>query len=134
MTRLDVLSRATCFDLLRAHHFGRIAVVVDGQPLVFPVNYAVSGTHVVFRTDPGTKLHAADGKRVAFEIDHAEPFTHEGWSVLVVGVAHEEHDLLRHRELEALPIPVWAGGPKSHWIAVDIHAISGRRVTHATGE
>ena len=76
-----------CLESLRNHHVGRVSVVVDGQPLIFPVNYAMEGRNVVFRTDAGTKLFGAGGKRVAFEIDDADPLYHEGWSVLVVGIA-----------------------------------------------
>jgi nitroimidazol reductase NimA-like FMN-containing flavoprotein (pyridoxamine 5'-phosphate oxidase superfamily) len=128
--RLEVLARDECLRLLRAHHFGRLAVAVDGQPLVFPVNYAMAGSRVVFRTDSGTKLHAAAGHAVAFEIDHADAGYHEGWSVLVVGTAHEECDPQRRQEFERLPLTPWVQGPKVHWVYVDADAITGRRATH----
>jgi nitroimidazol reductase NimA-like FMN-containing flavoprotein (pyridoxamine 5'-phosphate oxidase superfamily) len=44
-------------------------VVEDGQPPIFPVNFAVDGDTVVFRADPGTKLAPASSGRVAFEVD-----------------------------------------------------------------
>jgi nitroimidazol reductase NimA-like FMN-containing flavoprotein (pyridoxamine 5'-phosphate oxidase superfamily) len=44
------LSIDECLELLRTHQFGRIAVVIDGGPVVFPINYAIDGA-VVFRTD-----------------------------------------------------------------------------------
>jgi nitroimidazol reductase NimA-like FMN-containing flavoprotein (pyridoxamine 5'-phosphate oxidase superfamily) len=130
-TGLEVLAPDECMRLISEHHLGRLAVVVDDQPLMFPVNYALDGRQIVFRTDSGTKLHGADGHRVAFEIDGADPRYHEGWSVLVVGIASEEHDELRIRELEKLPLRPWGGAPKSHWMRIQRSAVSGRRIDHA---
>jgi nitroimidazol reductase NimA-like FMN-containing flavoprotein (pyridoxamine 5'-phosphate oxidase superfamily) len=120
--------------LLGSHGLGRLGVVVDRQPLVFPVNYALHERTVVFRTDPGTKLHAAEGQRVAFEIDGFDARYHEGWSVLVVGVAREERDPTRLRALERLPLAPWIAGAKSHWMCIRGGTVTGRRVTHASPE
>jgi uncharacterized protein len=134
VTVLAELDANECARLLAAHHIGRLAVVVDGQPLVFPVNYAVDGRTVVFRTDPGTKLHAAVGAPVAFEIDGSDNRYHEGWSVLIVGTAEEEHEPSRQHELERLPLGPWCPGSKSHWIRIRPGAISGRRIErHSSG-
>jgi nitroimidazol reductase NimA-like FMN-containing flavoprotein (pyridoxamine 5'-phosphate oxidase superfamily) len=132
--RLEVLERDECLRLLASHHLGRVAVVVDGQPLIFPVNYALAGDRIVFRTDGGTKLFGALDARVAFEVDHADPLYHDGWSVLVVGVAHEETDRGRLRELARLPLHPWTSGPKAHWITIGGGAITGRRITHVVPE
>jgi nitroimidazol reductase NimA-like FMN-containing flavoprotein (pyridoxamine 5'-phosphate oxidase superfamily) len=130
-TRLEPIELDECLSLLRERHLGRLAVVVDGQPLVFPVNYALAGRQIVFRSDPGTKLYAAAGRRVAFEIDDADALYHDGWSVLVVGVAHEERDEARLREFASLPLSPWASGPKAHWLCITGAAITGRRLSHA---
>jgi len=129
-TRLEPIELDECLRLLAGHHIGRLAVVVDGQPLVFPVNYALVGRRIVFRTDPGTKLHAAAGHRVAFEIDGANSIYHDGWSVLVVGTAREEHDEARRQEFERLPLRPWVSGPKAHWISIAGDAITGRRIVY----
>jgi hypothetical protein len=129
---LEEIPRDECLRLLAEHHLGRLAVVVGEQPLVFPVNYALTGAQVVFRSDPGTKLHGADGKKVAFEIDGTDTLYHEGWSVLVVGEAYEERDPIRVRAFEALPLKPWGPGPKSHWMCIRGGAITGRRVVHET--
>ena len=71
--RLESLTEDECLRLLANHGLGRIAVVIEGQPLIFPINYALSGRHIVFRTDAGTKLFGAEGHRVAFEIDGRRP-------------------------------------------------------------
>jgi nitroimidazol reductase NimA-like FMN-containing flavoprotein (pyridoxamine 5'-phosphate oxidase superfamily) len=131
VTRLEQIPGEECLRLLAQHHLGRLAVVdEEGQPLVFPVNYAFAGARVVFRTDPGAKFSAADGHRVGFEIDDAETLYHEGWSVLVQGFAREEHDPETISELARLPVMPWASGPKAHWMYIEDVAISGRRVVH----
>ena len=66
---MEDLSEADCLELLAGHHFGRIGVVSDGQPMIFPVNYFFEDRRVAIRTDPGTKLSAAAQGQVAFEID-----------------------------------------------------------------
>jgi nitroimidazol reductase NimA-like FMN-containing flavoprotein (pyridoxamine 5'-phosphate oxidase superfamily) len=133
-TRLDPIELDECLRLLADHHLGRLAVVVDGQPLVYPMNYALSGRQIVFRTDPGTKLDAAAGRQVAFEIDGADVLYHDGWSVLVVGRAREEKDQARLREFALLPLSPWASGPKAHWMCIAGGAITGRRLSHADRE
>jgi nitroimidazol reductase NimA-like FMN-containing flavoprotein (pyridoxamine 5'-phosphate oxidase superfamily) len=132
--RLEILDIDECLRLLGASFLGRLAVVVGEQPLVFPVNYAMYGPQVVFRTDPGTKLHAATNRRVAFEIDGTDTRYHDGWSVLVVGTAHEELDPARLLDLEQLPLKPWLSGPKSHWMCIRGGAITGRRITHVVSD
>ena len=128
--RLETIDARECLELLIAHHIGRLSVVVGDQPLVFPVNYAMLDRQVVFRTDPGTKLHAANRRRVAFEIDGIDPRYHDGWSVLVVGTAREERDAVRLRKFAALPLAPWVSGAKAHWLYIAGGAITGRRITH----
>src|ERR1700682_6157647 len=84
---LQKLEEDECLELLQHDDYGRIAIVVDGQPLIFPVNYALSQRVVTFRTAHGTKLSKAPGSNVACEIDEYDPSTRVGWSVLVQGVA-----------------------------------------------
>lgn len=132
-SRLVPLEHAECLRLLESNHIGRVAVVAGGQPLIFPVNYAMAGHHVVFRSDPGTKLHAAVDQQVAFEIDGIDGMYHRGWSVLVVGVAREEQDATHLRELARLPFTTWVGGPKSHWLRILGGAITGREIIRNGG-
>ena len=87
------LSKSECFALLAREHLGRVAVVDDRGPVVFPVNFVLDRHMVVFRTDEGTKLDAAcRGSRVAFEVDGTDTAAHTGWSVLVRGEAIEVTD------------------------------------------
>ena len=54
-TRWQELTRSECFELLSHQHLGRVAVVDDQGPIIFPINFVLD-RHVVFRTDEGTKL------------------------------------------------------------------------------
>jgi uncharacterized protein len=84
------LTKSECFELLAGQHIGRVAIVDDQGPVVFPVNYILDRHAVVFRTDEGTKLGAArSGNRVAFEIDGVDAGTCTGWSVVVRDEATE---------------------------------------------
>lgn len=127
-TGLDVLDRDECLALLRRSVLGRIAVVMDGRPLVFPVNFAMDGEAIVFRTDAGTKAHAARDAFVSFECDGIDAVYHTGWSVLVVGRAEEVVNGADVRRLERLPLGRWCPGPKSTWLRIQPRTITGRRI------
>jgi len=110
---------------------GRVAVIAGGRPVVLPVNYAMDGDDVVFRTAEGTKLDAAvRGAPVAFEIDHTDRLYRTGWSVLVSGraeVVTEAADLERVRRL---PLRPWSTHDTSNWIVIRAEEITGRRIVH----
>jgi nitroimidazol reductase NimA-like FMN-containing flavoprotein (pyridoxamine 5'-phosphate oxidase superfamily) len=125
MTRtLEVLDHDDCTALLAEHHLGRLAVVVAGRPLVFPIGYAYDNESVVFRTDPGTKLYGAVNQYVAFEIDGTEP---TGWSVVVAGIAELLDDELEKARLASVDLGPWYGDPKQHWLRIR-GTITGRRI------
>lgn len=133
-TGLEVLSREECLRLLGAHSLGRLAIVVGGRPVMFPVNYALDGSTIVFRTDEGTKLHGTvPEQEVAFEIDDVDRLYHTGWSVLAVGVGREVTDEADVARLGHLHLGLWSPGPKSHWIRIHPHAITGRRIPQQHG-
>jgi nitroimidazol reductase NimA-like FMN-containing flavoprotein (pyridoxamine 5'-phosphate oxidase superfamily) len=127
---VDLLDVADCRRLLGGCEVGRLGLVDGGQPVIFPVNYAVVGDTVVFRTAEGTKLTHANGARACFEIDEIDAATHSGWSVLAVGRLEElgpyEDDEAAH--LRALPLSPWASGDRSHWMRLVTTRVSGRRV------
>ena len=126
---LEPIAEQECLYLLGLHRLGRVAVNVDGRPQIFPVNYAVSGRVVAFRTAPGTKLASAPMSHVAFEIDEYDSTTGVGWSVMVKGVAYEITDAVDQDSLEArrqLVRPM-APGQRDHWVAIRPDEITGRR-------
>ena len=86
---------------------------------------------VVFRTDPGRKLTSAVlGELSAFEIDHASPFSHDGWSVLVVGRAEEIRDRGDLDEVSKLPLRPWAAGARDRVVRIRAETVTGRRIVH----
>jgi len=126
---LEEISESECLRLLRGHALGRIAVVVDKKPQIFPVNYALQDRLIVFRTAPGTKLSYAPSSDVAFEIDEYNPESGVGWSVIVQGVAQDATtavDDLSWTARSAMPHPV-APGARTHRVAIDSQRITGRR-------
>jgi nitroimidazol reductase NimA-like FMN-containing flavoprotein (pyridoxamine 5'-phosphate oxidase superfamily) len=79
-TGLEELGQDECRALVAHSAVGRIAVVVAGRPLVFPVNFTLDSRTIVFRTSPGAKLHGARNNPVAFECSlslRAEAITHD---------------------------------------------------------
>ena len=57
--------------MLRAEEFGRLAFRLVDEVHITPVNYAVDGETLLFRTAEGSKLlGVVMGSDVAFEIDH----------------------------------------------------------------
>jgi uncharacterized protein len=128
--RIEEVAADECLRLLATQKVGRVGVVLDNQPLILPVNYALDGDTVVFRTDPGSKLVAAVLERVAFEVDEIDNQGRMGWSVLVQGVGQElqSSDGEAFERAQAMLIVPWVGGEKQHWVRVVSKQISGRRV------
>jgi uncharacterized protein len=126
---VEVLSPDECDLLLRSRDLGRIAFDVEGQPEVFPINYAMEGQIVVFRTAPGTKLDFVPKARLAFEVDDWDPKLGIGWSVVVKGLAEEvTRNLGRTAEhLREVPVHPVAPGERWHWLAIRPSEVSGRR-------
>ncbi|NUT70058.1 pyridoxamine 5'-phosphate oxidase family protein [Pseudarthrobacter sp. C4D7] len=124
----EVLDAETCWDLMRGVSVGHLAVLVDGYPEVFPVNYKVDQRSVLFRTGEGTKLRAAGGPfAVALEADGHDDT--QAWSVLVKGkalVLDPSDELLAGAGLTLFP---WQAGEKDHFVRIVPTSISGRRFT-----
>jgi nitroimidazol reductase NimA-like FMN-containing flavoprotein (pyridoxamine 5'-phosphate oxidase superfamily) len=122
---MERLSRDECFALLRQLTIGRVAVNAGhGAPIVLPVNFALVGEIVVFRTDEGTRLVRARQHPASFQADAFDPVHHGGWSVLIQGVAQDATD----DEIEEARIEPWAPGPKDHWMRIVPVLVSGRRL------
>ncbi|MHB8487983.1 MAG: pyridoxamine 5'-phosphate oxidase family protein [Candidatus Dormibacteria bacterium] len=129
-TRVHELTRPEALELLQLHSYvGRIGFVVDGRPMVLPVNYLADDESIVFCTEPGTKLSAVGGGApVVFEVDDSRPLYHAGWSVVVKGTAHEITDESRLDELRRGPLHSWATRSTEHWVRISIDDVSGRRI------
>jgi nitroimidazol reductase NimA-like FMN-containing flavoprotein (pyridoxamine 5'-phosphate oxidase superfamily) len=131
--RWQELTKGECFELLARERLGRVAVVDDRGPVVFPVNFVLDRHMVVFRTSEGTKLDAAArGSRVAFEVDGADAMAHTGWSVVVRGEAIEVTDPTELARLRELPLFPWAPGVKSRYVRILPATLTGRRIWRPT--
>jgi nitroimidazol reductase NimA-like FMN-containing flavoprotein (pyridoxamine 5'-phosphate oxidase superfamily) len=125
------IDQAECEQLLAAATIGRLGVVVNGRPEIFPLRHAFDSERheVVFATTERTKLHAAlDWPWVAFEVDEANSDDTGGWSVLVVGHAEEITDATEIDRVSRLRGELWNAGAPSHWMRITPEKITGRRV------
>ena len=130
--RWQELTKTECFELLANEHLGRVAVVDDRGPVVFPVNFVLDRRTVVFRTEQGTKLHAAGrGSRVCFEVDRADAAAHTGWSVIVRGEITEVTDRAELERLRELPLQAWAPGVRDRYVRILPAVLTGRRIAAA---
>jgi uncharacterized protein len=128
-----ILSREACLRHLGRTGVGRVAVTVGALPAIFPINYAMRGEEVVFRTAPGSKLAAAVRDAVvAFEVDYSDRMSHTGWSVMVVGPSREVTDPTELAGTDTLPLMRWAraGGPE-FTVCIRGDLMSGRELVNA---
>ena len=114
--------------LVRSVPVGRLAVVVEGHPDIFPVNHLVDHGTIVVRTGTGTKLAAADRHPVAFEVDGYDVGRAQAWSVVIKGTARSIDRL--HEVVDALQLPIfpWQDGPKPAFLRIEPDSITGRRI------
>jgi nitroimidazol reductase NimA-like FMN-containing flavoprotein (pyridoxamine 5'-phosphate oxidase superfamily) len=134
-TSLEVLSPTACDRHLRTETVGRIALVVDAHPEIFPVNYAVDERgDIYFRSDPGTKLHALSAAAtVGFEIDGLDEERRIGWSVLVVGTAVHIGNPDEIAKVKEMPLEPWAAGEKAEVVRLRPEKTTGRRIHRRVG-
>lgn len=122
------LSFDDCWELLSAGNVGRLAIIVDGHPEIFPVNFIIERRSIVFRTAAGTKLwESAKEEPAAFEIDGYEPATEEAWSVVVRGGTALIEDVNDQSAADALGLEPWEPGTKPYYVRLSPKALTGRR-------
>jgi nitroimidazol reductase NimA-like FMN-containing flavoprotein (pyridoxamine 5'-phosphate oxidase superfamily) len=133
MSNYREMSPAECRLRLESQSggIGRLAFNTETGPTIYPVNFTVDGHAIVFRTSPLTGLGALGwGVDVAFEVDHVDVETRDGWSVVVRGFAEvvdnpAEEDRLR--SLRRRPEP-WAEGGRPMHVRIPWREITGRVV------
>ena len=126
---MEEIPEADCLEILGRHSLGRIAIVADGQPQIFPVNYAMSGRIIAIRTGSGSKLSQAPDSKVSFEIDEHDASAGVAWSVMVQGVAVDATEAFDDVSWTARAAAPWsrAPGAKPHLLAIEPRIITGRR-------
>lgn len=124
----EVLSEATCWERLRKTSIGRLGVQHDGQPSIYPINYLVDNTSIVFRTRPNSKISRPPMlDRVAFEIDGFDPAQSAAWSVLIKGFGRFLDSDAELAFLDELPLLPWVVADRSAWIRIVPVEVTGRR-------
>ncbi|MET8865456.1 pyridoxamine 5'-phosphate oxidase family protein [Nonomuraea sp. NPDC004580] len=131
---LETLDEAESLRLIAPGGIGRVAFSGSHGPTVLPVNYKLHDGNIIFRTAAGgpmdkdlrTGLEGVDIV-IAFQIDHFDEATREGWSVLVQGPAHhmppeDTADLARSG------VTPWAGGDRPLYIRITPQRVTGRRI------
>jgi len=128
-SEVDDLSREECERLLASQNLGRIAIIVDGRPQIFPVNYVLEDEVVVFRTSWGLKLERSPLTPVAFETDMVDTAAGEAWSVVLEGTAQDITEAIDTRSvsLRQLAVEPAAPGDRPYWMGVYVREMSGRR-------
>ena len=123
---VTVLDEDHCWDLLASAQVGRLATAVDRTHEIFPVNYAVDGESIVFRSAEGSKLlEIVLNDQVAFE---ADGWTDDGgWSVICRGSASVVENAEEFARVEALPLKPWVPTVKTNFVRISVDEITGRR-------
>lgn len=88
--------------------------MVDGQPLIFPVNYVLDDQIVVVHTDIGPMLSGACPKRME------RPRSGYGEGVTDALDYASEH-------LQTVELSPWAPGPKPRLLRISATMVTGRR-------
>jgi nitroimidazol reductase NimA-like FMN-containing flavoprotein (pyridoxamine 5'-phosphate oxidase superfamily) len=127
---VEELSDPTCWSLLAHESFGRLAVSVDNQPQIFPVDYHTDGHDILFRTAAGTKLRDLSlNSTVAFEVDSKTPT--EAWSIVIDGTARELTDADEIAAADRAPLPSWIPTDPYVYVRIAPTSIRGRRFRHS---
>lgn len=125
----EILDQDDCLQLLSACEgaVGRVGFVdAQGLPTILPVNFALMGGDLVFRTGTGAAAGAvAENQVVAFEFDEVDVRTGRCWSVLVRGLASffSDDSVASGPELPTAYVPV----PGSQIVRVATTSVTGRR-------
>jgi nitroimidazol reductase NimA-like FMN-containing flavoprotein (pyridoxamine 5'-phosphate oxidase superfamily) len=126
---VQVLDSDECLQLLAGRRVGRLSFCTRAGPRIVPMNYALAGNVLLFRT--GYDTEAAShvlGHPVAFEVDDVDEFLQAGWSVVVSGEAQLiPPGTLRLLDLPQFPQP-WAAGDRSMVLQLSLSDVTGRRV------
>lgn len=117
-----------CWELLETGVVGRLALIVDDRPEIFPVNYVLERRSIVFRSAGGKKLWGAQaGRPAAFEIDGYDPRQEEAWSVVVRGETEVISSDEEKAAVDALHLEPWQPGAKDNYIRLSPQVLTGRR-------
>ena len=119
------MTNEECWEFLRSEEFGRLAFHLAEEVHITPINYAVDGETLLFRTAEGSKLLAiAMNGDCAFEIDDFGDETAR--SVVIHGRERQLDEHEEHRA-EQVPLRAWVGEAKYNVVEIEPLQMSGRR-------
>lgn len=124
-----IIPRQDCTERLAEQSIGRLGYVDDSWPTVVPVNYAMANGDIFIRSVPGAKLAAAQRSDiVCLEIDHFDPETHSGWSVLAHGPLEVISDPQTLRAAWDNDPEPWMTGDEWQWLRLSPLSLTGREL------
>jgi nitroimidazol reductase NimA-like FMN-containing flavoprotein (pyridoxamine 5'-phosphate oxidase superfamily) len=125
---IEHLSPSECWEELRSAEIGRLAVIIDDHPEIFPLTYVVDHGTVVFRSAEGSKVEGVlSGRPLAFEADGYDKDTNLAWSVVIKGTAERPQGIDDATKTAMLPLFPWQAGEKNRYVRIVPDEISGRR-------
>lgn len=126
------LTSMECRRLLAQRRLGRVAVVGEDGPAVYPVNYTLDRDAVLLHTDEPSTF--GQGSQIALQVDDLDESRHAGWSVVVRGRAAEVDQPDEQEAGGELPPQRPPGAGRSgHYIRLRQVSISGRRIDRDPG-
>ena len=124
--RIVELSTQECWEILDRERFGRLAVAVNGDPDIFPINFLVDDQKLLMRTAPGTKLtELVINSAVAVEADGRDGDT--AWSVVLKGVARMVDSFSETYTDDGKALETWLPSEKPIYVEIIARSMSGRR-------
>ncbi|GII06120.1 pyridoxamine 5'-phosphate oxidase family protein [Planobispora takensis] len=136
---LEELDAAECLRLISPGGVGRVGFTTALGPAIIPVNYVFHEGAALFRTaiggpmDEDLRTHLKGvAIKIAFEVDHIDEATRTGWSVLILGGAHQVSAEDRAAAVSS-GVEAWAGGERELYIRIVPAEITGRRIRQEPG-
>lgn len=127
---VEELAEPSCWALLQLESFGRLAVSIDNQPQIFPVDYYAAEDDILFRSAAGTKLHDIGlNSSVAFEVDLRT--RESSWSIVINGTARVITDDEEIVIADRAPLPAWIPTAPYVYVRITPQTIRGRRFVHS---
>lgn len=128
---LAELDRTQALALLGSVEYGRVVFTLHALPAIQPVNHLLDDGQIIIRTRLTAKItEAADTPSdivVAYQADLIDPLRHEGWSVVVIGIARRITDPQLVARYEQLLHP-WIGGVLDTVIGIHPDIVTGYRL------
>jgi nitroimidazol reductase NimA-like FMN-containing flavoprotein (pyridoxamine 5'-phosphate oxidase superfamily) len=96
---------------------------------MLPVSFSLIDETIVLRTAVGSTFDVlVRGASVVFEVDHADPAYHSGWSVIGHGTAESMDGEVPERALDRLALRPWGWTKSPGWIGIRLFEVTGRRI------